>query len=212
LGALVLAAAVVGILALTGVIGSAGRTEPPTAASARTIAPGTITAAPSPSQTPSISVTTHAPPGEAPISVRVPSVGVDAPVKTIAFKDGTINPPTMLDAYWIAAYGKPSVTADNTVYILGHSWDEGNAVFNALFDRQSQTSRIFPGDKVIVSTADGDVTYEVDDTHRYPRSDLADVKDVWRKVPGRLLLITCFQPNDGSPPKDNFVISAHVVS
>jgi hypothetical protein len=149
--------------------------------------------------------------GGEPLRVVVPSVGVDAPIKPIAFQNHEINPPTVDDVYWINAYGWPGVDADNTVYLLGHSWDQGDAVFNALFDRKSQTSRVERGAEIDVVTDQGTVRYAVDRTARYPRDSLADTGEVWAKTPGRLLLITCFQQNNGLDAKDNFVVYATVI-
>jgi sortase (surface protein transpeptidase) len=150
-----------------------------------------------------------------PLRVRVPAVGVDAPVLPTAFENGEINPPTLDDVYWIADYGAPGTDSDNTVYLLGHSWDNGPAVFNALFDRPTQTSRVQPGDEIDVETPEGMVSYEVDRTERYPRASVGDPDseaygDVWAVVPGQLILITCFQQNDGADARDNFVVFAHV--
>jgi hypothetical protein len=150
--------------------------------------------------------------GAEPLRIRVPSVGVDAPIKPIAFENHEINPPTVDDVYWINAYGSPGVDADNTVYLVGHSWDNGDAVFNALFDKASQSARVQPGAEIDVITADGTVRYRVDYTVRYPRNELADKGEVWTIVPGRLILITCFQQNNGLDAKDNFVVYATVVS
>jgi len=195
----------------------------------------TDTATPTPTPTPAatptpvatatapVTVTTPVePPAEpaaveltSPLLVRVPAVDIAASVVPTAFQDGTIDPPTFGEAYWIEAYGAPDPDADNTVYLVGHSWSKGDAVFNPLFDRYAQTSEVAPGDEIIVTTPDGDVTYEIERTARYPKASLGDSDsdaygDVWKVVPGRLILITCFQRDDGGASQDNFVVYATV--
>jgi sortase (surface protein transpeptidase) len=166
--------------------------------------PTTSSASPSPSP----SATTARPTG---VTVAVPAVGVRARVLPITPNGGALDPPTLNEAYLIEPYGKPG-SKDNTVYITGHSWDEGKAVFNALFDRRAQTTEVNKGDEVLVTTADADYTYVVEKTKRYPRNTLAAADEVWRKVPDRLLLITCFQPNDGGEAQDNLVVFATLTS
>lgn len=149
----------------------------------------------------------------APVRVRVDAVGLDAEVVPTASEGGVFDPPSLTQAYWIEAFGTPGSTSDNTVYLLGHSWDNGEAVFNPLFDRASQTSRVEPGDTIVVTTDAGDVTYEVERAERIPREEVAqESHEVWDVVPGRLLLVTCFQNNGGGDAFDNFVVFAHLVS
>ena len=161
-------------------------------------------AAASASASPSPSASASRPAGT---TVAVPAVGVRAKVLPINPDNGALDPPTLNDAYIIAPYGKPG-SKDNTVYIAGHSWDEGKAVFNALFDRRAQTTEVTKGDEVLVTTPEADYVYVVQRTKRYPRRSLSGAEEVWRKVPGRLLLITCFQPDDGGEAQDNLVVYA----
>lgn len=144
--------------------------------------------------------------------IEVPAVGVDLPVRPITPERGPLDPPTLRDAYWIEPYGVPGADADNTAYIIGHSWDEGEAAFNPLFDQENQTSEVDPGDRIVVTTDQGRFTYAVQEARRYPKDSLADADDVWRIVPGRLVLITCFQPDDGGSSTDNLVVYSHLVA
>lgn len=215
---------VVAVIALCAVAAIAvwpdGEAAAPAAAPTAT---ATVTPTPAVPATPPAPVTPVAdPPAEpaaveltSPLQVRVPAVDIAASVVPTAFQDGAIDPPTFGEAYWIEAYGAPDPEADNTVYLVGHSWSKGDAVFNPLFDRDAQTSEVAPGDEVIVTTPDGDVTYEIERTERYPKASLGDSDsdaygDVWKVVPGRLVLITCFQRNDGGASQDNFVVYAIV--
>jgi len=169
--------------------------------------------------TPTETYTAPAPtPTEAPVAasaptrVEVPSVGLDVPVLPVTPEGGELDPPTLAEAYWIEAYGSPGSDADNTVYLAGHSYDSGDAAFNPLFDRAEQVALVAPGDEIVVTTEAGRLTYAVDSTERYPKDELADVEEVWRIVPDRLVLITCFQRNDGGASQDNLVVFASLVS
>ncbi len=144
----------------------------------------------------------------APIRVQVPAVGLDAAVVPITPAGGELDPPRLDRAYWIESYGSPGPDATNTVYLAGHSIDRGAAVFDPLFDQERQTALVKSGDEVTITTDAGAVTYVVDETQRYPKSELANEAEVWRIVPGRLVLITCFQRNGGGQSTDNLVVYA----
>lgn len=142
------------------------------------------------------------------LHVQVPSVGVDTAVLPITPQGGVLDPPSLTAAYVIERYGAPG--SDNTVYLAGHSWDSGEAVFNPLFDRAAQSARVREGDEVVVTTAAGRYTYVVERAERYPRASLPDRDEVWDAVPGRLVLITCFQRDDGRNASDNLVVYAQL--
>ena len=152
---------------------------------------------------------TPAPSGvAAPVRVQVPAVDLDAEVVPIAATGDELDPPRLDRAYWIETYGSPGPDATNTVYLAGHSIDRGAAVFDPLFDQEQQTALVKSGDEVTITTDAGAVTYVVDETQRYPKSELANEAEVWRIVPGRLVLITCFQRNGGGQSTDNLVVYA----
>lgn len=175
---------------------------------------------PSPSATPTRTPTPtpRPPPPEGPVAsavptrVEVPAVGLVVDVLPVTPDGGELDPPTLDEAYWIEPYGTPASDADNTVYLVGHSYDSGDAAFNPLFDRTQQVATVAAGDKVVVTTGAGRLTYVVDSTQRHPKDELADVDEVWRIAPGRLVLITCFQRNDGGASQDNLVVYATLVS
>jgi sortase (surface protein transpeptidase) len=162
-----------------------------------------MSASPHPSVSP-------APSGVAPpVRIQVPAVGLDAAVVPITPAGGELDPPRLDRAYWIESYGSPGPDATNTVYLAGHSVDRGTAVFDPLFDQERQTALVKSGDEVTITTDAGAVTYVVDETQRYPKSELANEAEVWRIVPGRLVLITCFQRNGGGRSTDNLVVYAN---
>ncbi len=147
----------------------------------------------------------------APTRVEVPSVGLAVDVLPIAPEGGELDPPTLGEAYWIESYGTPGTAADNTVYLAGHSFNSGSAAFNPLFDKDDQVALVVAGDEVVVTTGTGRLTYTVESTERVPKDELSGVEEVWKIVPGRLVLITCFQRNDGGASQDNLVVYASLV-
>lgn len=143
------------------------------------------------------------------VGLVVPALGIDVAVGEVSPSGGVIDPPRLDLAYVIEPYGRPG--SDNTTYIAGHSWNAGDAVFNPLLDVEQGLSRLDTGDEIEVTTAGSTFTYAVTGTDRHPKGSLAGVDEVWEKVPGRLVLITCFQRNDGAASQDNLVVVAELV-
>jgi sortase (surface protein transpeptidase) len=162
--------------------------------------PPASSAAPSPVSTPTAKARRNG------MTVTVPAVGVRAKVLPLKPQGGVLDPPTLNDAYLIENYGLPG--SQNTVYIAGHSWDTGKAVFNPLFDIRAQRTEVEPGDEVVVTAPEATYTYVVERSERYPRPTLDRQREVWEIVPGRLVLITCFQPDDGGEAEDNLIVYA----
>lgn len=177
-------------------------------------APSEVTSAPSPAAVPAPEVptpmptgTTEAAPQSSSVRLEVPSVGLDVGVLPLTPKGGVIDPPTMVDSYWVEPYGEPGTAPDNTVYIAGHSWTKGSAAFNALMPG-NHGSGVSTGDVVSVHTPVGTVDYTVSRTERYDKDELPGATDVWTVMPGRLVLITCFVNDDGRTTDDNFIVFA----
>lgn len=162
----------------------------------------------------SSSTAASTPSSTADIRVRIPSVGIDLPVLPLAPSGGAIHPPTMSDAYWIDSYGRPGSgkqAPDNTVYIAAHSWSHGDAAFNPLLAADHRGAAVAPGDVVEVATPSGTTTYRVADVRRYDKDELPSATRVWEIHPGRLVLITCFQRDDGLRSTQNLVVTAEAV-
>ncbi|HJW01507.1 MAG TPA: class F sortase [Arthrobacter sp.] len=98
---------------------------------------------------------------------------------------GSIVPPHTADAYWLAPYGVPGSGSTNTTYIVGHSWEGQASPFNNI------SSLSQPGDQLTLSTAEGPLLYQIDRITTEYKDTLKD-SPIWEKVPGRLILITCF--------------------
>lgn len=205
-------------LLATGVLGGTAPSVPdaaaaapvPDAAPAVSPVPSAPARAPDPSPAaPSAPAAASPQAPERGMALTVPALGLTTTVGEISPADGVIDPPAFDRAYRIAPYGAPG--SDNTTYIAGHSWDSGDAVFNPLLDVGTQEATMAEGDAVEVVQDGETFRYEVTDVRRHPKGSLAEVEEVWRKVPGRLVLITCFQRNDGARSRDNLVVTAELV-
>lgn len=150
---------------------------------------------------------TPARPGQ-PVRVQVPRLGMDIPVLPMSLPaDRRVNPPSNGFAYWIGDYGPAGAGATNTTYLAAHSWNLGYAAFNGLMDIQAGAGRVQPGDAVLVTTPEGVTSYTVTTTAGYAKTSLGQRDDLWAAVPGRLVLVTCFQLNDAGAT-ENYVVYA----
>jgi sortase (surface protein transpeptidase) len=98
---------------------------------------------------------------------------------------GSIVPPPTTDAYWLTPYGIPGTGSTNTTYIVGHSWEGLASPFNEI------STRAKTGDLLTVTTAQGPLVFTIDHITTEYKDTLKD-SAIWDKVPGRLILITCF--------------------
>ncbi|MCO4256945.1 class F sortase [Pseudarthrobacter cellobiosi] len=150
---------------------------------------------------------TPAGPGQ-PVRVQVPRLGMDIPVLPMALPaDRRVNPPSNGFAYWISDYGPAGAGATNTTYLAAHSWNLGYSAFNGLMDIQAGRGRAQPGDAVLVTTPEGVTRYTVTGAAGYAKTSLGQRDDLWAAVPGRLVLVTCFQLNDAGAT-ENYVVYA----
>ncbi|HEX2073381.1 MAG TPA: class F sortase [Geodermatophilus sp.] len=184
-------------------------------------APSTAVAVPT-TAAPASGPTPATPPSETPtptalhtpsssVHLTIGAVGLDLPVLPLTPRRGVIDPPTLTAAYWIEPYGAPvgsADRADNTLYIAAHSAGRGDDGFGPLLTPDHRGGAVAAGDVVEVRTPGGTVTYTVQRTARYARGELAGASEIWEAVPGRLVLITCFQRADGGQPTENFVVVA----
>lgn len=150
---------------------------------------------------------TPAGPGQ-PVRVQVPRLGMDIPVLPMALPaDRRVNPPSNGFAYWVSDFGPSGPGATNTTYLAAHSWNLGYSAFNGLMDIQAGTGRVQPGDAVLVTTPEGVTSYTVTAATGYAKTSLGQRDDLWAAVPGRLVLVTCFQLNDAGAT-ENYIVYA----
>ncbi|GAC1374331.1 MAG: hypothetical protein NVSMB43_12730 [Pseudarthrobacter sp.] len=140
--------------------------------------PGAVAAAPTPA------------PVSPPLHITYPAVAMDQAVLRLTPTEeerslSAIVPPPTADAYWLSPYGVPGAGSTNTTYIVGHSWEGRATPFNYI------SSLAKPGDRLTATTAEGPLEYTVDRITTEYKDTLKD-SAIWDKVPGRLILITCF--------------------
>jgi len=159
--------------------------------------------------------------GAPPLSISIPAINVEASVEefTVAMAQGSsnpltgtpcwaddriacINPPDHDKGYWLkAGEGKipfgdePGTDATGTVYIVGHSSSHTDAIFQNIH-------LLKPDDTITVTTANGTMTYYVQETVILDKSGWSSSPYANKQVPGRLVLGTCFH-GDGADVASN---------
>ncbi len=140
-----------------------------------------------------------------PVRVRVPAIGVDAPVGPLFIdENGVLPPPDSYDGtgWWHAG---PEPGEAGPAIIAGHvDSGSGPAVFVRL-------DELRPGDEILVDRADGStVAFTAERTERYPKAEFP-TDEVYGSTPGpQLRLVTCggaFDPAD-QRYLDNVVVYA----
>ncbi len=136
----------------------------------------------------------------------VPSVGLDVPLGALSAVDGQITPPGFTSAYWVRNIGVSVADgAAGTVFVVMHALrDGGRGPGNYLTDVDAGTSTVAAGASIYL---DG-VEYRAIGWQALRKPLVAASPDIWASVPGRLQLITCLELPDGSPSRDNMIITA----
>lgn len=182
------------------------RSSPSSSAPGTAVAPSASTAA----STPGLSISSR--PGSVirqadATRIAIPAIGYRAAVGQMTTDaNGDVNPPTLQDTYRITNRGvAPGTKATNTVYLACHSYSRGFAPCNLVFALAK------PGQHVLLSTAAGPLDYVIQTTRLYAKNgEFKSSSEVRAVVPGRLVLVTCFQENDGSASTRNFVVFAQL--
>lgn len=145
-----------------------------------------------------------------PLRVRSAELGLDVPILPSRLPaDRRFNPPSNVLAYWLDEYGSAGPTATNTLYLAAHSWNTGYAAFNPLMNIAAGTARVKTGQQLQILTSAGNYQYRVTQIADYRKTSIESAKELWRAVPGRLVLVTCFQLNDAGANR-NLVIYAQL--
>ncbi len=124
----------------------------------------------------------------APARVRVPRIGIDAPVVPVTVRpDGMLGVPAdVRTAGWWSA-GAPAAASSGTVVLTGHvdSARQGPGAFVGI-------RALEPGDQVILSSASGRTTaYTVAARRQYPKNALPVGQVFGQDTTSRLVLVTC---------------------
>jgi sortase (surface protein transpeptidase) len=153
--------------------------------------------------------TPDVPQGVTPVSVTIPTIGVDeAPTIDLGLQDdGSMEVPSdFSDTGWFT--GSPRPGAPGAAVLAGHvDSTSGPAVFFRLHE-------LAQGDEVVVQGADGkSSTFQVDSIEQYPKDDFPAERVYGYVREPQLRLITCggeFDRGEGSY-RDNIVVYASVV-
>ncbi len=144
-------------------------------------------------------------PAAIPTAVSIPAIGLNDALRVIpAGGCPVIDPPTLTDVFWVGCRAKPGTDSDGTTVLTGHAVAGGSGVFNELGDLRN-------GDAVYITTPRGRLEYRVATQRLYRRNAIALSSQMTTRMPGHLLLVTCYL-DDGRLTGDNLVVEAHLVS
>lgn len=138
----------------------------------------------------------------APVRVRIPALGVDAPVVPVRAPDRTLVPPSdPLRLGWWADGAKPGAPTGSAL-VAGHTVHDGGGALDDL-------EHLARGDVVVVRTDRGTIDYAVRRVRIYTKGALAEHATALfsQRAPGRLVLVTC-EDWDGERYLSNVVVTA----
>lgn len=170
----------------------------------RTLAPtATPTATETPSEEPVPEPERQAESLDGPYTVRIPRIGVDAPVVSIHVNEGRVLvPPRELTVVGWWSEGAAPGEAQGSAVLVGHSARAGGGVFDDVGELQ-------PGDTIEVLGTSGDLAYAVESVEVLSKEDLArNAEEIFDQGGrGRLVVITC-EDFDGAAWRSNIVTIA----
>ena len=170
----------------------------------RTLAPtDPPTATETPAEEPAEQPESEAEPLHGPYTVRIPSIGVDAPVVSIEVNDDRVLvPPRELSVVGWWSDGAAPGAARGSAVLVGHSARAGGGVFD-------DVSTLQQGDTIEVAGADDELSYTVESVQVLSKEDLArNAEEIFdQSGDGRLVVITC-EDFDGTAWRSNIVTIA----
>lgn len=135
--------------------------------------------------------------------LRIPSLGVAAPVQTLPVTHTrTLDPPSDYTTVGLWPLGSQPGDAQGTSIIAGHTVHTGGGALDDL-------EQVSPGDPVVLERPGPDLDYRVASVKVYGKATLAqDTAAIFSQtVPGRLAVVTCEDWN-GSVYLSNVVVIA----
>lgn len=139
----------------------------------------------------------------APVRLVVPTLDLRAEVVPIEVEtSGVLHPPEDVDEVgWWRRSAKPG-SAHGPTLLTGHTVSTGGGVMDRLGDLRR-------GDRVVVRTPEGRLTYETTKVEVLSRAEIAAARhDLFgRRGPSRLVLVTCTDW-DGRVYESNVVVTA----
>jgi LPXTG-site transpeptidase (sortase) family protein len=145
----------------------------------------------------------QAEPLDEPYTVRIPRIGVDAPVVSIHVNDDRVLvPPRELSVVGWWSEGAAPGAARGSAVLVGHSARAGGGVFDEVGELQ-------PGDTIEVLGTNDALTYAVESVEVLSKEDLArNAEEIFDQGGrGRLVVITC-EDFDGTSWRSNIVTIA----
>lgn len=145
-------------------------------------------------------------PAEVPTKIAIPALELSAPVRVMSSSTcPVLDPPTLQDAYWVGCRAMPGTDSLGTVFIIGHTVAGGSAVFNGL-------QRLEVGAQIELTTRAGILFYRVSKTAHYAKDgEVQRSSEVRDKVPGRLVLVTCYLASGDEPTNENYLVQADLI-
>ncbi len=172
--------------------------------------PSSVSTSPPPLPAPAVTKTVTVP-RSVPVSIRIPAIGVSAPVMQLGLNaDKTIQVPPLANANLAGWYKYgPSPGQPGPAVIVGHidSAASGGEVFYRLRDMTK-------GQLIYVTLADGKTeTFAVYGLQQAPKTDFPTARVYGHTRDAELRLVTCggtFNPAAGSY-ESNIIVYAHLV-
>jgi LPXTG-site transpeptidase (sortase) family protein len=172
--------------------------------------PETGTASPAVTSQPTVSAPTTTPDAQAtapqahgtPSALRIPRLGIRAPVVPIKAQDRVLDPPkNPSEVGWWSEGAAPGDDVGSAV-VVGHTVSTGGGVFD-------DVDALRPGDMVEVDNGAGTLSYRIDSVKVLSKDDLARQAETLfdQSVDGRLVLVTC-EDWDGKVYRSNVVAVA----
>lgn len=197
---------VVVLLAGLGGTLTSSRIVPPAPVETFTVTSGTLEAAlpdwPEPAGRPAHRRARALPAAGTPVWMRIPRLGVSAPVQPVSAPGGVLVPPSDPQTLGWWSQGAEPGARSGTAVIAGHTVSTGGG---ALDDLRLLT----PGDRIVVRTERGRIRFVVGEVAYYDKPDLARLSAELfsRRTPGRLAVVTCAR-YDGDEYLGNTVVLA----
>ncbi|NHB85627.1 hypothetical protein G7085_16320 [Tessaracoccus sp. HDW20] len=123
------------------------------------------------------------------------------PLRSAVVTGGTINPPTLTDAYWYRDFSDPADPSGDTVIVGLHSVRGGHGPGNAFADRvaggDEPQIHIRPGDPILLE----DASFVVTAVEVQGKQATAEDARIWADGAHDLVVLTCLiDPGSRSPP------------
>ena len=140
-----------------------------------------------------------------PDRLRIPALGVDAPVLAVEAPDRVLVPPRDPRQLGWWSQGASPGAATGSALVVGHTVHSGGGALDDL-------ETLGAGDRMTVLAAGGELDYEVSSVRVYDKGRIA--RDAGRlfsqEVEGRLVVLTC-EDWDGQGYRSNVVVVAEPV-